>query len=119
MVSRPIVLSSSSSAFSKRGHDPRTCHAEWVTEGDRAALHVQLLDRYPEMPRRRDHLRGKCLVDLDEVHVVDRHPGALERLAAGADRSETHDLGIERGYAARDDPRERPDPELVGAGRST
>ncbi len=73
----------------------------------------------PRCLRRRDHLRRERLVDLDEVHVVDRHPGALESLTARPDRSEPHDLRVEGRDAARDDPRERPDSELVRAGRST
>ena len=36
----------------------------------------------PDAARRRDHLRREGLIDLDDVDVVDGHPGALERLPA-------------------------------------
>ena len=80
----------------QRGHDAGAGHAERVAEGDRAAVHVELVPRDAEVLGRRDHLRGERLVDLDEVDVVDRHAGPLERLAAGLDRAEAHDLGVQR-----------------------
>ena len=56
-------------------------HAERVAERDAAAVHVELLPRDAEVLGRRDDLRRERLVDLDEVDVVDREPGAGERLA--------------------------------------
>ena len=54
-----------------------------------------------ELPGRGDDLGGERLVDLDQVDVVDGHAGPAERLAAGLDRSEAHDLGVEGRDAAR------------------
>src|SRR5437588_3983353 len=72
--------------------DARSGHAERVTDGDRAAVDVELVDVDAELTVRRDHLGGERLVDLREVDVVDREPGALERLPGGLDRAESHDL---------------------------
>ena len=41
-------------------------------------------------------------------------PARCKRLAARLDRAQTHDLGVERAHAARDDPREGRDAELLG-----
>ena len=59
--------------------------AERVAERDRAAVDVELLRA--SMPSSRDageHLGGEGLVELDQVDVVDRQAGALERLAGRA-----------------------------------
>ena len=47
-----------------------------MTEGDRTAVHVQLVHRNPEMLRRRNHLCRKSLVDLHEVDLIDGQSGA-------------------------------------------
>ena len=63
-------------------------------------LTLSLSEVDAEVLGRREHLGGEGLVDLDEVDVVDRHAGPLERLAARLDRAEAHDLGVEAGHAA-------------------
>ena len=96
-------------AVEQRGHDAGAGHAERVAERDRAAVHVQLVPRDSELLGRRDHLGGERLVDLDEVDVVDRHVGPGERPAAGLDRAEAHDLGVDGRHRAGDDAGERGD----------
>ena len=93
--------------------------AERVTERDAAAVHVELLPRDAEVLRRRDDLRRERLVDLDEVDVVHRQPGAGERLARRADRAEPHDLRVQRRDPARHDASEWRDPELARPGSSS
>src|SRR3712207_5669528 len=46
----------------ERAEQPGARGAQGVAERDRAAVHVQLLERDPELPRRREHLRGERLV---------------------------------------------------------
>ena len=96
IVSRPNVLVGVLQAVDQRGHDAGAGHAERVTEGDGAAVDVELVHRDAEVLGRRDDLGGERLVDLDQVDVVDRHAGPRQRLAAGLDRAEAHDLGVER-----------------------
>ena len=88
-----------------------------MAQRDRASMRVQLLAEGvdPDAARRRDDLGGEGLVDLDDVDVVDAHPGPLERLLRGVDRTQAHELGLERGQAGRDHARERLDPQLPGA----
>ena len=59
----------------------------------------------PELAHARQHLRGERLVDLDQVDVVDRQPGALERLPAGGDRAHAHVGRVDAG--GRRSPRSR------------
>ncbi|MBI2705291.1 MAG: SDR family oxidoreductase [Actinobacteria bacterium] len=84
----------------ERGHDAGAGHAEGMTQRDRATVHVQLVPRDAELLRRRDDLSGERLVDLDEVDVVDGHPGAGQGLLGRLDRAEPHDLGVERRHTA-------------------
>src|SRR5207248_2004394 len=54
----------------QRGHEAGTSGAERVTEGDGAAVHVDLAEVEPGFLLPREHDRGERLVDLDEVDVV-------------------------------------------------
>src|SRR5213080_1259052 len=51
----------------QRAGDAGAGHAERVADGDRAAVHVQLVDVDAQVAVARDDLRGEGLVDLDEV----------------------------------------------------
>src|SRR4051794_4980730 len=89
--------------------DPRAGHAERVTDGDRAAVDVELVAERvdADAARRRDDLGGECLVDLDQVDVVDGLAGVGEGLLGRLDRPEAHDLRREGGHARRQDAGER------------
>ena len=116
IVSSPKVLVGVAQAVDQGGHDAGAGHAERVADGDGAAVDVELVPRDAEVLGRRDDLGGERLVDLDEVDVVDGHAGAGEGLAAGLDRAEAHDLGVQAGDARGDDPGERREAELGGLG---
>src|SRR4051794_5879569 len=92
-------------AVDQRAGDPGAGHAERVTDGDRSAVHVELVDVDVQVAVARDDLGGERLVDLDEVDVVDGHPGPLQGQLAGRYRAVTHDLRREAGDRGRDDPR--------------
>src|SRR5204863_9488675 len=64
----------------ERASDAGASHAEGMTDGDGAAVHVQLLDVDVELLVRRDDLRGERLVDLDQVDVIDGHLRPGQRL---------------------------------------
>src|SRR5690606_29941514 len=113
---QPELLVVELEAVDERGGDPGAGHAERVADGDRAAVDVQLVVVDAEVLGRRQDLRGERLVDLDQVDVVDGHPGVGERLAGRLDRAEAHDLGGQAGDAGRHDPRQRGYAELGGLG---
>src|SRR5690606_14030517 len=89
-------------------------HAEGVAHGDGAAVDVELVPVDAEVLGRRHDLGGERLVDLDQVDVVDRHAGVLQRALARLDGAHAHDLGGEARDAGGDDARERGEPELGG-----
>ena len=86
-----------------------------MTERDRAAVRVQLLAERidPELPRHRQHLGRERLVQLDDVHVLDRHPRPSQHSPDGLDRPDAHDLRLDAGHGRGDDSRPRTDPELA------
>ena len=97
MVSRPNCLSRGLQAVDQRGGDARAGHAERVADRDRAAVHVEPVQRRCRARAvRRDHLGGERLVDLDQVDVADGQPGAGQGRRDGLDRAEAHDLRAER-----------------------
>src|SRR3954452_11335082 len=64
----------------ERAEDARAGRADRVAERDRAAVHVDLALVDAEHPHRVDRDRRERLVDLEQVDVVDRQAGLLERL---------------------------------------
>ena len=49
------------------------------------------------------HLRGEGLVQLDEIDVVERQPGDLQRLADRRDRTDAEALRLDAGGRERDE----------------
>ena len=49
-------------------------------------------------------------------HLVDGEAGTAERLTAGLDRTESHDLGVQTGHTGRHDARERGETQLLCLG---
>src|SRR3954451_1539887 len=89
--------------------------AERVGDRDRAAVDVQLVVVQAELAHRGEHLRGECLVQLDEVEDVHGDAGAVERLARRRHRSDAHVGRVDAGGAGRDDAGQRLAPQLLGA----
>ena len=116
IVSRPIVLSSLWRLLIRRGHDAGAGHAERMTERDRAAVDVDLVELMPRCLA--DGITWAANASLISTRSMSsmRHAGAGHRLTAGLDRAETHDLGVEPGHARRHDPGERREAELLGPG---
>ena len=76
IVSRPTVLSASSSPLSSVLMMRAPVMPNGWPSGIAPPFTLSLSYVDAEGPGRRDDLRGERLVDLDEVDVVDRHPGA-------------------------------------------
>ena len=53
------------------------------------------------------HLRGKGLVEFDQVDVVERQAGALQRQLDGGHRADAHALGLDAGDRPGDQARQR------------
>ena len=70
-------------AVDERGHDARTCHAVWMAKGNRATIDVELLPRNAQVFGRRNHLRGECFINLNQIDVINRLVGTLESLPTG------------------------------------
>src|SRR5579862_7521932 len=92
--------------------DARAGGTQRMADGDGAAVQVHLRRIDLEVAQAGDRLRGEGLVDLDEVDLVDRYAGALQRLAAGRHRTDPHDLRRAAGDGDRADAGERLQPML-------
>src|SRR5688572_20799330 len=60
--------------------------AERVAERDRAAVHVQASGIDRQLAQAREHLRRESLVELHQIHLLEREAGELQRLADGGHR---------------------------------
>src|SRR5699024_9327879 len=97
--------------------DAGTGAAERVTEGDRAAVDVQLLlDVDPQPVGGGQYLRGEGLVEFDQVDVTDGHVGAGQGLLGGLHRAQAHDLRAQSGQAGGHDAGQRRDAEFGSLG---
>src|SRR5260370_6717181 len=114
---QPVGLVLFAQAVQERAQNSRAGHPKRVAESDRTAMRVELVAERvdPYSARRRDHLRGESLVDLDDVDVVDGHLRALEGLPRGFNRPQAHELGLERGQSRRDHARHWLNAELLGS----
>ena len=65
----------------------------------------------PELARDRDRLRRERLVQLDEIDVADREPGAVEQLAHRGHRPDPHHARVDAGDRRGDERAERLDAE--------
>src|SRR5665213_3390282 len=77
-----------------------------MTDGDRAAVDVDLGWIEAEFAHHRQRLRREGLVGLDEIEIGDLPAGLFERLAGGRDRPGSHDFGIDPGVRPRRDARQ-------------
>src|SRR5258706_8914538 len=82
--------------------DSRSRGTDRMTEGDRAAVDVDLVPVEAELAPVRDGLGGEGLVDLDQVEVADRHVQLLEQLADALDRREEEPLRRDLGLGIAD-----------------
>ena len=68
----------------------------------------------PMPSHQRQHLHREWLVQLEEVDVVDRQPGALEHLLGRRHRSEAHEVRLDAGIGEADEAHPRLEAELRG-----
>src|SRR5665811_1110176 len=80
----------------QRHEDAGAGTAGGMSEGDRAAMDVELVTVPAEDALVRQHLRSKGLVHLDEVHVGERHPCPLQGLGNGHPGALAHEAAIDR-----------------------
>src|SRR5438132_79919 len=57
-----------------------------------------------------DRLCGECFVEFNEIDLIYRQPGALERLLRRRDGTESHAARIDAGHCGSDDARQRRPP---------
>ena len=84
----PVAAAPASQRVQQVERDAGAARAERVAQRDRAAVHVGALAVEPQLLLHRQVLGRERLVDLDQVHLVEREPRPLQRAAGrrGRDR---------------------------------
>src|SRR5438034_65805 len=77
---------------------------EGMPDGDRAAVHVGLVAVQSELLLYGEILRRERFVHLDEIHLLEFHPGLLERLARRRRGSDAHVARLDAGHRPRHQP---------------
>src|SRR5262245_54135507 len=77
----PPALLAAPELDQERQDEPGAGGAQRVPEADRPAVHVHPVAIQPQVLLDREILAGERLVDLEEIDVGEREPGALEHLA--------------------------------------
>src|SRR5882762_2176829 len=81
--------------------------SEWVADGNRAAVHVGLRAVESELPLDGEILRRKRLVHLHQIHLLELHPGLLQRLARRGRGADAHVLRLDPDYRPGHDAAQR------------
>src|SRR5215470_3225187 len=82
------------------------------------AIHIRLVARQPKLLFHREVLGRKRLVDLDQIRILNTHPRALQQLADGGCRANSHDAGLDAGgRPVHQPPNRRNSPLLCPASR--
>ena len=99
----------------EQGHaDARTGGPDGVSQGDRAAVDVQLVVHERELAAAGEDLGGEGLVQLDQVVVLDRRAVLLLQRLGRGHGTEPHDRRIEADLGVAVDARERREAERPG-----
>ena len=80
-----------------RSHHARAGHAEGMADGDRSAVHVQLVHGDAETIAAVDDLHGESFVEFPEIDIVDVKALALEQFGDGKYRADAHLVGFATG----------------------
>ncbi|ENN88597.1 hypothetical protein RHSP_64717 [Rhizobium freirei PRF 81] len=75
-----------------------------MPHGDGAAVrvHMRRVVRQAEVAQRGERLRSEGFVQLDEIHLADRKPCALQHAAGGRRRAYAHNARLDAGGSHRD-----------------
>mmetsp|Transcript_31281 Transcript_31281/g.79122 ORF Transcript_31281/g.79122 Transcript_31281/m.79122 type:complete len:216 (-) Transcript_31281:754-1401(-) len=95
---------------------PGASATEGVPQGDGSALRVDLLHRDLQVLHAHGCLGSEGLVDLEDVHVVDRNVGLLQSLRDCERRADAHHLRIHAHDSEAPHAREDGEPQLLGRG---
>ena len=68
--------------------------------GAAARIDPRIIVGKPQLCQTPQHLGRKCLVDFDDIDLVKRDPGAIERAPDRRHRSQPHDPGVDPGHRA-------------------
>src|SRR5438067_1192106 len=85
-------------------YTPRACPgtAQWVAEGDGAAVHVDSLGVQAQLADARQRLAGEGFVELHQADPLHVYAGPVQRLATGRDRPQAHTAGVDPGHGGGD-----------------
>src|SRR5207247_10745023 len=83
----------------------RALGAERMADGDPAAVRIaaRVVEVDAHQLEAAEHLAGEGLVDLDDIHVLERQTGALKRARNGIRRPDAHDARLDAGAGCRED----------------
>src|SRR5450631_2746716 len=87
--------------------EDRPGRSDRMAERDPAAVFVGFCRIEAQLVGNRAGLRGKGLVGLDHVNLIERHAGFLQRRLDGRHGPDAHDFRIDAGVAVGDEPRQR------------
>src|SRR3989338_6396261 len=90
-----------------------------VPHGNGAAIDVDLVLADAHVLHKFHHHRGKRLVDLKQVDVIDVQPGLGQCLARGRRRAGEHDGRVGTGHGGSNDARARLQTQLLALGLGT
>ena len=78
-----------------------------MPQRQRAAVGVNPLRVHAEFPDADQRLRGKGLVQFNDLHILQRKPGPFQHLGHGVNRADAHDFRRAAAHGKADQPGQR------------
>ena len=97
MVTTPIFALRRRPSSSRCARHARARHAIGMADGDRAAIHIELVVRNAELVGAIEHLAGEGLVQLPQIDVVDLQAVAFEQARHREHRADAHFVRLAAG----------------------
>src|SRR3954454_18753010 len=101
-----VAAATSAQLVRERAEDAHAGGAEWMPDGDRAAVDIDALGvELGPLAEAGERLGGEGLVELAPLAVLPADPRAAERLVRRLHGRDPEDVGVDRMGRARDDAR--------------
>ena len=84
-------------------HDPGAAAAQRMSQGNGAAIDVESVETDAELAGAGKHLRCECLVDLDQIDLLDTQSCAFESFLRRRNGADAHVVGVDAGRGGCDD----------------
>src|SRR5437868_1495291 len=94
-----VLATTTTQLVNQMRRDARARGSQRVRKRDCAAVYVRLVQVETEIPRDRGELRRERFVYFNQIHLIERESGLLQRFSARRCRADAHDIRFDTSNA--------------------